>query len=431
MLSRARAAQPVSVAELGAALDRLARFESRPLVAVAVSGGPDSLALTILADRWARERGGEIHALSVDHGLRAESADELRRLHGWLAARSIRHEVLVWAGPKPQTGIEASARAARYRLLALWCRAHGCLHLLTAHHRDDQIETHLIRRRAGSGMDGLAGMSAVRELDDCRILRPLLGIGRDRLAAFLAAEGQPFISDPSNRDPAYERSRLRAAGDTAAAADVAALGHERAARERRRDAFLARGAALHPAGFGVLDLGLFRPAPSTVALRALAALAMAVGGGGYPPRQQRMARLRDALCAGEPAARTLGGCRFVPWRGRILVLRELAAAEGRVVLAPGQSRLWDRRFAVALAGEAPGPVAIGYLAHDRPRAIGRAAQQPGGLPRLVYPVLPAVWDETGLAAVPHIGYRRNGAAMPMQLVLRPVSSLTGAGFAVV
>ncbi|MGH7060880.1 MAG: ATP-binding protein, partial [Stellaceae bacterium] len=97
MLSRARAAQPFSVAELGAALDRLAPFESRPLVAVAVSGGPDSLALTILADRWARERGGEIRALSVDHGLRAESADELRRLHGWLAARSIRHEVLVWA----------------------------------------------------------------------------------------------------------------------------------------------------------------------------------------------------------------------------------------------------------------------------------------------------------------------------------------------
>jgi tRNA(Ile)-lysidine synthase len=129
-----------------------------------VSGGPDSLALAILADRWARARGGEAWALIVDHGLRPESAAEAATVGGWLAARGIPHAVLPWPGEKPTTGIQEAARAARYRLLADWCAAHGCLHLLTAHHRDDQAETYLIRHRAGSFVDGLAGMSVVREL---------------------------------------------------------------------------------------------------------------------------------------------------------------------------------------------------------------------------------------------------------------------------
>ena len=83
---------------------------------------------------------------------------------------------------------------------------------LTAHHREDQTETHLIRRRAGSGVDGLAGMSAVRELAGCRLVRPLLAVPRARLAALLAAEGQPFLRDPSNLNPVFERARLRRSG---------------------------------------------------------------------------------------------------------------------------------------------------------------------------------------------------------------------------
>lgn len=431
MLGPAQQAAPLTPGEFAAALERIARFETAPFLAVAVSGGPDSLALTILADRWARRRGGEVCALSIDHGLRAESGEEMRRLHHWLAARSIGHVILAWNGPKPQSGIQAAARDARYRLLAGWCREHGCLHLLTAHHRDDQNETHSIRRRAGSGPDGLAGMSAVRELEDCRVLRPLLGFGRDRLAAFLDAEGQPFLTDPSNRDPVFERARLRAEKAAPAVPDVAALGRQRALREACRSRLLAHGAALHPAGFGVLDPARLRAAPSAVAGPALAALIMAVGGGGYPPRGERLVRLLGALAAGKTSPRTLGGCRFVAWRGRVLVLRELARAEHRVPLAPGACRRWDRRFAVSLARTAPAAVTVGYLGGEGARALGRDAVR-GGLPRLLYPVLPAVWDARGLAVVPHIGYRRDGASSaPLRIVLHPVNSLASAGFAVV
>src|SRR5205085_3421398 len=202
-------AAPLTLGELGAALAAIGGFDARPFIAVAVSGGPDSLALTILADRWARERGGRLAALTVDHQLRPESAEEARIVGGWLAARGIAHHVLVWTDPKPATGIQEAARAARYRLLAGWCHEQGCLHLLTAHHREDQAETYLIRCRAGSGLDGLAGMSAVREMAGLRLVRPLLALPKARLTALLETERQPFLSDPSNRNPIFERARLR------------------------------------------------------------------------------------------------------------------------------------------------------------------------------------------------------------------------------
>lgn len=440
MLSPQPAAPPLDAAELGGRLDRLGGFESAPFVAVAVSGGPDSLALTILADRWARSRGGAICALSVDHRLRPESGAELRRLGCWLAARAIRHQILVWDGTKPATGVQQAARAARYRLLARWCREHGCLHLLTAHHREDQAETHLIRRAAHSGSDGLAGMSAVRELDCCRVLRPLLGISKARLIATLAAEGQPYITDPGNFDPAFARGRLRAAAAGQGAHDLAAmldmvgvLGRERAAAELVRDGLLARAVSVHPAGFAVLDRAALLAAPPEAGEPALAAIVAMLGGGRYPPRRVRVARLLRVLHGAAAGGHTLGGCRFVAWRGHWLVLRELAAAAGPVRLSPGASLLWDRRFAVALPAAAPRPMILDYLGRGGIGAVDRCAVglDRTRLPRLVQPILPALWDEEGIAAVPDLGYRRDGVMLLPRLVFRPVKSLSDAGFAVV
>ncbi len=180
---------PLTLPEFAASLAAIGGFETRPLIAVAVSGGPDSMALMLLADRWARMRGGRAWGLTVDHGLRRESADEARTV-GVMARRPCGFRTISCAGcgPKPASGIQEAAREARYRLLTAWCRDRCCLHLLTAHHLEDQIETHLIRRRAGSGVDGLAGMSAVRELSGCRLVRPLLcrSLGR----AWRAARGR-------------------------------------------------------------------------------------------------------------------------------------------------------------------------------------------------------------------------------------------------
>ncbi|HYU11993.1 MAG TPA: tRNA lysidine(34) synthetase TilS [Stellaceae bacterium] len=434
------AATPLTLGELTESLDAIGGFEARPLVAVAVSGGPDSMALAILADRWARRRGGEAWALTVDHRLRPESAAEAQIVADWLAGRAIPHEVLVWSDAKPASGIQEAARAARYRLLAAWCRERGCLHLLTAHHREDQAETHLIRRRAGSGIDGLAGMSAVREIPGLRLVRPLLGVPKARLAAVLAAERQRFLSDPSNQNPAFERSRLRqgrdapdGAGLDRLSAELRDLGRQRIAREHALNALLANAVRIHPAGFAVLDPAALDIDETELAERLLGRVALCIGGAAYPLRRARLARLRAGLSDRPERARTLGGCRFVPWRGQLLVLRELAGAAPPVRIEPGTRAIWDRRFAIESPRTAAGGFTVGYLGQNG--AIGRdrglAGVVRGDLPRLVHPVLPAIWDDAGLVAVPHLGDRRGVVQDLPGVVFRPANPLSVAGFTVV
>jgi len=410
-------------------------------MAVAVSGGPDSLALTLLADRWVRERGGEVCALTVDHRLRPESGAEIRQLRAWLSTRAIRHEVLVWSGEKPTSGLQEAARIARYRLLDGWCREHGCLHLLTAHHGDDQIETHLIRRRAHSGPDGLAGMSGIRELAGCRVLRPLLAFPKKRLVAFLEAEEQPFITDPSNLNPAFERARLRRTrgvippavelSDPRAA--IRRLGTLRAAREHDLSAPLVRSFSLHSAGFAVFDPSAFLAIPPEMAERILSALVGTVGGAGYPARREGIARLRGVLGSAAKCAYTLGGCRFVPWRERVLALRELASAAEPVQLTPGEQIFWDRRFKVAFPPSGRDPLTIGYLGPAGVAQLNRLSEQrrQRRLPRLLFPTLPAAWDNDEIVAVPHLGYLREGIGAVPRFILRPANPLTRAGFVVV
>jgi tRNA(Ile)-lysidine synthase len=440
LLTATSRAEPLTLAEFGASLAALAQFESRPFLAVAVSGGPDSLALSILADRWSCDRGGEICALIVDHRLRPESGAEARTVAAWLEARSIRHAVLAWTGEKPQSGIQAAARDARYRLLAGWCRANGCLHLLTAHHREDQLETHLIRRRAHSGPDGLAGMSAIRELVDCRLLRPLLGFPRMRLRALLEAEGQPFISDPSNFDPAFERSRLRLSDSSVTGtgddhdqfAAVGAYGIVRSAHQRAASAAFGRFVTMHPAGFATLDPAMVDAVPPWVAERVLSAVFATIGGNSYSPRRDPIARLREVI-ASQRRGHSLGGSRFLRWRQHVFIIRELASAARPALLAPGTRISWDRRFEVSLVATARKPLSIGYLG-----AVGvaelnrlRLPLKRDDLPRLLFPLLPTAWDNDGIAAVPHLGFRRKGILDVPRFVFRPRNPLTQAEFAVV
>src|SRR5690242_4383018 len=172
---------PVGAAEFAALMARFEPFEARPRLAVAVSGGADSMALVLLARDWAEVRGGALTALTVDHRLRKAAAAEAVQVGRWLAERGIDHQVLVRDDGHGSGGVQAAARDARYRLLEAWCRKTGALHLLVGHHREDQAETLLLRLARGSGVDGLAGMAMLAERAACRVLRPLLGVARARL----------------------------------------------------------------------------------------------------------------------------------------------------------------------------------------------------------------------------------------------------------
>ncbi|MBF0335348.1 MAG: tRNA lysidine(34) synthetase TilS, partial [Alphaproteobacteria bacterium] len=195
--------------EFAGLMARLGPFEPRPAIAVALSGGADSMALALLADRWAAARGGVAHALTVDHRLRPESGAEAAQVAAWMASLGIGHHILARMGERPVGDLQAAARAARHALLEDWCRARGVPHLLLAHHREDQAETLLLRLARGSGLDGLAAMAPIAERPFARLLRPLLDVPRARLEATLERAGQSWIDDPSNADRAYARVRLR------------------------------------------------------------------------------------------------------------------------------------------------------------------------------------------------------------------------------
>ncbi len=189
-----------------------AGWKAAPAIVLAVSGGPDSIALMWLAARWRRAftRGPRLIAVTVDHGLRPEGAREARDVKKLAAQLDLPHRTLRWRDAKPKTGIPAAARAARYRLLAQAAKASGATHILTAHTRDDQAETLLMRMLRGSGLAGLAAMARQSERDGVWLARPLLDIPKSRLVATLNKAKIAFADDPTNRDTSYTRPRLRA-----------------------------------------------------------------------------------------------------------------------------------------------------------------------------------------------------------------------------
>lgn len=192
--------------------DMCLRDCDRP-IAVGVSGGADSMALAFLLSRWlnASDRPAA-HALVVDHGLRPHSAEEAGRVAGWLRAlpRMDPH-TLRWEGPAPRSRIMERARAARYKLLEAYCSRAGIGALFLAHHQDDQAETFLFRLAKGSGLDGLCGMMPVRYTSGLALLRPFLGFSKDQILRTCAYHGIQFVDDPSNRNEAFARPRLRSA----------------------------------------------------------------------------------------------------------------------------------------------------------------------------------------------------------------------------
>ena len=332
-----------------------APFEARPVLALAVSGGRDSRALALLARHWAARRGGSVVALVVDHGLRDESAAEARQTCAWLTAHGIDAHVLPWRpAMHPRSGVQALARAARYRLLLAWCRRNGVLHLLTAHQADDQAETYALRAVRDSGPAGLAAMSAVVEFPEARLLRPLLPVSRVRLTATLEARGEAWIDDPSNTDPRFERARMRRdglpVGFEAAIRRAAQFATHRAAGDIETATAMARCAMPHPLGAVLIDHAEWLDLPAPQAPAILAAAIATVAGADYPPRRERTLRAVGQMRAvprhpeQPPTGMTLGGCRIL-WRGGgWLVAREPASMSVDKARGTSDSGRWDGRF---------------------------------------------------------------------------------------
>lgn len=296
-------------ADLDALIDRQAR------IGIAVSGGPDSLALLLLA---AAARPGQVEAATVDHGLRPESAAEAAMVAELCLQLDVPHRTLLADWPKPpEANVQAAARAMRYRLLNEWAIDRGLAAVATAHHADDQAETLLMRLARGAGVAGLGGTRARRALsEEVTLVRPLIGWRKTELEALIAAAGLTAVDDPTNRDPKHDRTKVRQLLSQAEWADPARLAASAAALS---DADEALDWALAPLvasrirqdgdALIVDTLDLPRELKRRLLLAAFADL------GAQPPRGPELMRAVNSLEAGETT--TLSGLKLeggLAWR---------------------------------------------------------------------------------------------------------------------
>lgn len=423
----------IDIAQL---MSPLGPFEHRPIIAVAVSGGSDSLGLGLMLAEWVGARGGRLHVLTIDHGLRREAAGECARVGEIFAAvPNCSTHILRWDGEKPARGLQAAARAARYRLMTDWCRAQGVLHLVLGHTADDQAETVAMRSAHGSGAAGLAGMAAVRAAEGVRLLRPFLSVRRATIRGWLRTRGQDWIEDPSNALIRFERVRIRQALDaekSAAAIGLAArCGEARDVLEREAARLLSQAGQVHAAGYVTVGLVPLREAPLSVQATVMRQLILAVSGADYAPDVGGLlASLAAGAPTGGPAPRTMGGCLVRTLPAGLHVFREAAAIGAPVPVRPGWRGSWDGRFAVQVSESlVPGDGwAIGLLGEAGLRQAVhrfgiRLRRHPIPLPARL--ALPALWRGEHLVAQPHLRLGEGLAAKPA-----PRHSVTTCGFTV-
>ncbi len=307
-------------------------------VALAVSGGPDSMALALALSRYAQAHGGfEIYALTVDHGLREESWQEAESVHVMMAHwPHLTHSILKWEGEKPTERIQEAARHARYDLMSEYCAAHGIDGLFLAHHQGDQAETFLFRLAKGSGLDGLSCMQAVSARGDLQLLRPFLDVPKADLICFCKDNNIAYFDDPSNEKKEFARVRLRKSKEVLEAEGLSdkrlSVSAARLARARvALDLIAERGYNTH-----LFDRNTKRyvfnynlcSEPAEIVLRILKRVIAELNAGahGYGPREEKLEDLMRALIAeGEFRKRTLGGVVFEKKDGAITMTKEGAA----------------------------------------------------------------------------------------------------------
>ncbi len=351
-----------------------------PHLAAGVSGGPHSLALALLARDWVAARGGRLTGLVVDHGLRGESAAEAEATRVRLATLGLPARVLTLT-LRPGPALHERARAARLAALLAAAESLGAPWLLLGHHRGDQAETVAMRALRGSGPDGLAGMAPVRAAPGALILRPLLGMAPAALEAVCAKAGVAPLRDPSNADPRFARSRLRAVMDPdgamawALSAIAAGHAHHRQRLARAVAVRLAQAVSFRAEGWARVDRAALGRDATAVA--ALGAAIRTIAGAEHPAPARGVARL---IATGHG---TLHGAVLTP---QGVLAREAAALALPVPARAGA--VWDRRWR------------LDNDVRDASIGPGGGAVWPGRLPAVVRFALPALRQGRNLALLP-------------------------------
>jgi tRNA(Ile)-lysidine synthase len=378
-------------------------------VAVAVSGGSDSLSLLLLLKEWRAKGGPLVSAVTVDHGLRPESLHEAEWVAQLCKEWDIPHQLLFWSGRESTGNLLDQARRARHEMLAQWAKEHGITHVLLGHTRDDQAETFVMRLARGSGVDGLSAMRDRWTQNDVTFARPLLSIGRETLRDLLRSREQTWVEDPTNLDPSYERSRVREALPglldlgitTQGLADVATRMADARAALHHAMIQAARKIVRVEMGDVLIERTPFCELPTETARRMLLAALLWISGADYPPRSKALSAVLDAVFRGE--SMTLHGCDLRSQASQFRITREAAALTD---VSAGIGEIWDGRWCIE------GPEVAGA----RVKPLGQAGleycpdRQNSPLPARSLMAGPALWKGATLLSAPLAGLENGWTA---------------------
>ena len=420
-----RCDEAISAGEADQAFTWLRRFDH---LLLAVSGGPDSLALLYLVAEWHKRIGTaaqKISVATVDHGLRVESAAEAQIVAQHCAELQLPHATLRWDGAKPTRGIPNAARAARYVLLdahALTQSETDSIAVVTAHHQDDQAETLFMRLARGGGVDALSAIAADRSLapgSPVRLVRPLLEYSKARLLASLAARRVTWIDDPTNTDLKFERARVRLSLEAAGLSSAALSATARRMQDAREglDYAAARfkeavALSLNGGVYAQLDRSVFNAGPSILRSRVLIELIGHFGGSARLPELSEIESLLVSIEAAKISSATLGGtvisadpCAISIWReiGRLPVTG--------IRLTAGERQIWDDRFWVSYYGPPETTVTVRPLGLDGIGTIAGLIPDAPPLPFDAMRGLPSFWADAALLAVPQLNFETASCAV--------------------
>jgi|AntRauTorcE11897_2_1112592.scaffolds.fasta_scaffold06090_2 tRNA(Ile)-lysidine synthase len=299
-------------------------------IAVGISGGADSLALTLLMSGWCQDHEFKLTAFTIDHGLRAEAATEAETVHNLLSARQINHRILKVTDKIGSTRIQETARQRRYTLLAEACAAEGIKTLAVGHHLEDQFETVLMRLTRGSGLKGLCGMAPVRSLHGgVNLIRPLLDQPKSALTGYCRAQNIKWINDPSNEDTQYTRVQLRQQQDALAEIGLTPAVLESSRRKLAGAAGFINSAVKdahrhcvqrHDDGYQI-NVAVFMALHPYLRAEIISGLLTEIGQTPYPPRSAALNTLLDQMQSEGFKTGTLNSCLVSKPKSDIFMIR--------------------------------------------------------------------------------------------------------------
>lgn len=382
-------------------------------MAVAVSGGSDSLALTFLLHQWVLQQGGMLHAFHVDHQLRPSSTEEAHQVKAWLDRQNIPCTILTWHHDQPLlTHLQERARKARYALLDKACAQQGIFHLATAHHFEDQQETYWMRLQAHSTDYGLAGMSAVSYFENCRLIRPLLSFTKEDLRTVLGSH--PYLEDPSNQNPRFRRAHLRQ--QPLAPVDLTPYQNKRRQEEKAAAHCLAHHVEICPEGYGKISLNALETTERDALNRALAFLIRCIGNMDYFPKPVAVEKMVQEWSLKDCSPTCVGKCVVFVHQAHAWVVPDRRLLPAVHSLQAGE-KVWDRFVS---QGPLPPGITLKPLGLKGWQQI--CAHITPSVPYAVALHFPAYWQGEKVVAVPFLNFCEDQKNYP-SFVYQPKNSL--------